>query len=96
MQVNHQYLQEDDLCRHPRDVEGEEVDRHMIIPAHHIFAARLQDKCYALPMFHAITWCDTSNVPPDVTRTFSTMMGQRQMTYIEDLTYTLERFVVLS
>ena len=83
---------------------------YRLIPAHKIYASIGYLKSLALPMFHAFTGCDTVssfsgrgkksaweiwNVFPEVTDTFSALMGQPQQSDVDAAMTTLERFVVL-
>ena len=81
-----------------------------IIPVHEICTSLGPQKCFALPLFHAFTGCDTVscfsgkgkrtawetwNMNPDVTEVSSTLMGQPQDLAVDDAMNTIERFVVL-
>ncbi len=71
---------------------------YQLIPAHYIFSALGQEKSLVLPMFHALTRCDTVssyasrrkriawetwNVLPEVTDTFRSLMKQPQLSDVD-------------
>ncbi len=83
---------------------------YRLIPVHEICAAIGQTKSLALPMFHALTGCDTVssfsgrgekiawetwNIFSEVTSTFMELMAQPEQSDVDDARSILERFVVL-
>ena len=83
---------------------------YRLIPVHKMYTAIGHMKSLALPMFHAFTGCDTISrvsgrgkktawdvrkVFPEVTDTFSALMGQPQHSDVDAALTTLERFVIL-
>jgi len=80
------------------------------IPVHEICASLGPPKCFALPIFHAFTGCDTVssfagkgkrsawetwNLNPQITTVFTTLMEQPQQSVVHDNISPIERFVVL-
>ena len=80
------------------------------VAVHEIYAALGQEKCLALPVFHALTDCDTVSsfsgkgkrsawetwmAYPEVTETFLALMKGSELVDVDAKFDTLERFVVL-